>query len=168
LADAATGLHVVLAGTVEVGYAEELDRLVGVMRAGGATVIVRAGAHTEIEGLRLLARARCAALPYHRHSGMSRVLLESANVETPVLVHDHGLVAALVRQHAIGVVLDCGESRAFREALRALCADGEVERYRPALRAFARRYEDAAFSRALRAPFGLRPQPAAALGEATR
>jgi glycosyltransferase involved in cell wall biosynthesis len=88
------------------------------------------------------------------------VLLESAASGTPVVAHDYGLVAALVKRHGLGQVVDCGDSAAFRRALREVSADGEIERYGPALRRFADRYSGAMFSAALREPFGLKtPSP---------
>jgi len=169
LARDSSGMHAVLAGSVESGYADDLDQLVDVMRAGGAHVDLRGWTHQEKEGLELLARARCAILPYHRHSGMSRVLLEAAAARTPVLVHEHGLIAALVREHGIGLVVDCGDPLAFRRALRALCADGEADRYRPALERFAAWYSRDRFAAALRKPFRLEAvEPAIAFSEAAR
>ena len=168
LAHDSGGLHAVLAGSVEPGYVNELDRLVDLMRAGGATVVVHGWTHHEIEGLQLLARARCAVLPYHRHSGMSRVLVEAAAVGTPVLVHDHGLIAALVKRHGIGIAADCDDADAFRKAIHALCRDGTTDRYRPALRNFAARYSHDRFAAALRAPFRFDVEPATALVEAGR
>src|SRR5581483_2056835 len=119
LARDSSGLHAVIAGSVDESYADELNGYVHVMRTGGARVDVRSWAHDERSGLELLARAQCAVLPYHRHVGMSRVLLEAAAVGTPVLVHDHGLIAALVQRHGIGLVVDCSDPRAFRRALRS-------------------------------------------------
>ena len=161
-----SGLHAVLAGSVAPGYADELDRLLDRMRAGGATVVLRAWTHEESEGIEQIARARCAVLPYHRHCGMSRVLVEAAAAGTPLLVHDHGLIAALVRKYGIGLTADCGNAREFRFALRTLCADGEVDRYKPALRSFAARYDRVRFAAALLAAFGLESEPAAPVREA--
>ncbi len=157
LARDSSGMYAVVAGSVERGYDHELDRLVRVMRAGGARVDLRRWPHEEKIGLGLLAAARCAILPYHRHPGMSRVLLEAAAAGTPVLVHDHGLIAALVRQHGVGLVVDCADPRAFRYAMKTLCADGEADRYRPALERFAALYSRERFAAALRKPFGLEP-----------
>jgi glycosyltransferase involved in cell wall biosynthesis len=164
-----SGMYAVVAGSVERGYADELDRLVRVMRAGGARVDVRAWPHEEKDGLGLLAAARCAILPYHRHSGMSRVLLEAAAARTPVLAHDHGLIAALVRQHGIGLVVDCADPLAFRRAVQMLCGEGEATRYRPALDRFAALYSRERFAAALREPFGLEPvEPALVLTRGAR
>jgi hypothetical protein len=39
---------------------------------------VRPHRHSEIDGLKMLAAANCAVLPYPYHAGMSRVLVERA------------------------------------------------------------------------------------------
>lgn len=159
LARDSSDVHAVLAGpAVSDAYAREIDRLVAVMRRGGAAVDLRRWPHEEGEALALLREARCTVLPYHRHGGASRVLLESAASGTPVLVHDYGLVAALVRRHGLGLVVDCGDRAAFRRALHRMSAEGEIEGYSSALRRFADRYNHEMFSAALRAPLGLSVQ----------
>lgn len=68
---------------------------------------------------------------------MSRVLVEACAVGTPVIVHDHALLANLVRRHGLGLVIDCNDSRAFREARVELTTNGDgAERYAPALALF--------------------------------
>jgi glycosyltransferase involved in cell wall biosynthesis len=169
LARESSGYHVVLAGpAVSDAYAREIDGFVAVMRQGGATVELRRWSHQEPEALALLRQARCAVLPYHRHGGASRVLLESAASGTPVVAHDYGLVAALVKRHRLGRVVDCGDPAAFRRALIEVSADGEIERYGSALRRFANRYSGAMFSAALREPFGLKTPSPKKVGVATR
>jgi hypothetical protein len=69
----------------------------------GARVELRPRLHSEVEGLRALASARCALLPYHRHSGMSRVLLEACSAGTPVIADNFGLLGYLVRTHGPGI-----------------------------------------------------------------
>lgn len=152
LSEDSRGTTVVLAGPVESTYGEELAGHVRRIEAGGAEVELRPWAHEEDDGLALLAAARCAVLPYHRHCGMSRVLVEAATVGTPVLVHDHGLVAALVKEHGLGAAIDCDDAVSFRRTLARLCSDEELDKRQPALRAFAQRYAPDRFAEALRAP----------------
>ena len=169
LARNSSTMHAVLAGSVEPGYAEELERLVAGMRAGGASVDLRAWTHHERDGLRLLRGRGARSSPTTVTPACRACFSRRRRPGTPVLVHDHGLLAALVRQYGIGRAVDCGDSRAFRKSLETLCSDGEIELFRPALRAFAARYDRDRFAAALRAPFGLEAEavePAAALEEA--
>ena len=100
---------------------------------------------------------------------MSRVLVEAAAVGTPVLVHDHGLIAALVKRHGIGIAADCGDASAFRKAIHSVMqrrCDGPL----PAgFAEFAARwYSHDRFAVALRAPFRFDVEAATALVEAGR
>jgi hypothetical protein len=149
-----TDLNVVLAGTIAPGYGPELERSVAVMEAAGARVDVRTRQHTEEEGLRVLARARCAVLAYPRHLGMSRVLVEAASVGTPVVAQRGGLVGHLVEEHGLGAAIDCSDPRALREAVLAFSGDpASVASHQPALRAFADRFSAEHFKEAVTAPF---------------
>jgi glycosyltransferase involved in cell wall biosynthesis len=149
-----TELRVVLAGTVAPGYGPEFERLVAVMEDAGARVEAGTRRHSEQEGLRVLAQARCAVLPYPRHLGMSRVLVEAASVGTPVVVHRGGLLGHLVDEHGLGHTLDCSDAHALREAVLAFAEDAAlVASYQPALRAFADRFSPDRFKAAITAPF---------------
>jgi glycosyltransferase involved in cell wall biosynthesis len=149
-----TPIQVTVAGEADPGFLPRLREVVGEMSRGGASVELRAHRHKEAEGLRALATARCAALPYPRHDGVSRVLVEACSVGTPVIVHDYGLLAHLVRRHGLGVVVDCNDSRSLREALLALTTDARAtERYAPALESFAARFSRGRFAEAASRPF---------------
>jgi glycosyltransferase involved in cell wall biosynthesis len=149
-----TPIRVTVAGEADPAFLPRLRELLAEMTRGGASVELRAHRHTETEGLRALATARCAALPYPRHDGMSRVLVEACSVGTPVLVHDYGLLAHLVRRHGLGLAVDCNDSRSLREALMALTTDpGATERYAPALSSFAARFSRERFAEAVSRPF---------------
>jgi hypothetical protein len=151
-----TELDVVLAGTVARGYGPELERSVAIMEAAGARVDARTQQHSEKEGLRVLAQARCAVLPYPRHLGMSRVLVEAASVGTPVVAQRGGLVGHLVEEHGLGTAIDCSDPRELREAVLALAGDPKlVASYQPALRAFADRFSVDRFKEAVTAPFAM-------------
>jgi glycosyltransferase involved in cell wall biosynthesis len=156
LADAVAAGAIVpvhIAGSVEPGFETELARLVARMQAAGAEVTVAPRSHSEAEGLTALAQACCAVLPYPRHYTMSRVLLEAAHVGTPVVVHDRGMLAYLVRRHGLGVAVDCTDAVALRRALLDLCEPGRTRGFGPALARFAARYSSAAFREAVTAPF---------------
>jgi hypothetical protein len=151
IALAPTPLHVTLAGAVESGFETELSRLAAEMRQAGSTVDVRARSHTEVEGLAVLAGARCAVLPYPRHAGMSRVLVEAAATGTPVVAHEWGLLGHLVRTHGLGMTVDAGNPVALRAAVLALSEPDAQRRYAHALARFAARYSPAAFATAVTA-----------------
>ena len=148
-----TDVSLTLAGSVDDDYAVALDRATEQMRAAGVRLDLRARWVGETEGLGLLAGARCVALPYPRHYGMSRVLLEAASVGTPVVVHEFGLLGHLVKTHGIGHAVDCTDPRALRAAVLGLAGDPEApERHAAALARFAERYSPGAFEAAVRAP----------------
>jgi glycosyl transferase family 1 len=153
LAASSPSYRVVVAGAVEPGFQAQLDACVADMRRAGVNVELRARAHTETEGLELLAQAQCAVLPYPNHNGPSRVLLEAATVGTPVVVHDHGLLAHLVRTHGLGLAVDCRDASALQSALARLCGEPTAAHYVKGMREFAARYSEDTFSQRVRAVF---------------
>lgn len=148
-------LDIVIAGpVVEQGYEAEIVDHVDKMRAAGARVDARIRPHTQEEGLATLAAACCAVLPYARHPGHSRTLVEAAAAGTPVVAHDRGLLGHTVRRHGLGVIVDCFDVRALRAAITSLTEDETApDRYAEALSAFAARSTQLAFGEAVRAPF---------------
>jgi glycosyltransferase involved in cell wall biosynthesis len=147
-------VHVTIAGEVRTDSWSILEGHIREMRRSGATVDVRTHPHTEEEGLRALSASRCAVLPYPRHDGMSRILVEAASVGTPVVVHDHGLLAHLVRTHRLGHVVDCRDPRALRTAVLDLAEQPvRVHDLAANLARFAGRYSRENFKRAVLAPF---------------
>ena len=112
-----TELPLTLAGYVEPEYRLELDRQIELLKAAGVRLDLRDHIHSEEEGVRVLRGARCVVLPYHRHAGMSRVLLEAAVARTPIVVHDYGLLAHLARTEGIGVTVDADDPGALRTAV---------------------------------------------------
>jgi glycosyltransferase involved in cell wall biosynthesis len=147
-------LQVTLAGPVTPGFLPRLEDYVSEMRRSGATVDLRAHPYSELDGLRALAGSRCAVLPYPSHSGMSRVLLESASVGTPVVVHDRGLLGHLVRRHGLGFAVDCHDPRALRRAIVTMTEEpSRLEEYADPLARFSARFSTHNFERALLAPF---------------
>ena len=154
-------IHVVLAGTVENGFATELYSNVQQMRVAGATVEVRETQMSEAQGLEALAMARCAVLPYPRHYGMSRVLLEASAVNTPVIAADGGMLGHLVRKHSLGISVDCENPRILRQALLEFCARDHSAKYAVAQSQFVGNYSPAAFASTLEAAFARAPSVAA-------
>jgi glycosyltransferase involved in cell wall biosynthesis len=142
-----------IAGEADASFLPTLQRNVAEMEGQGATVDVRAYRHSEMEGLQVLARAKCAVLPYPRHDGMSRVLMEACSVGTPVIVHDRGLLGHLVRTYKLGHVVDCRDARALRRAILDLALSEKNEAYAARLADFAARFSRERFQEAVLAPF---------------
>lgn len=150
-----TSVRLVLAGVAEASYLPELEREAAAMVASGVDVDLRAHRHSEREGLRLLAGASFAVLPYPRHSGMSRVLLEACSVGTPVIVHRFGLLGHLVSTYGLGLSVDCANPRALRAAVVTLTDPARCAAYEEALAAFSARFAPDHFRSALLTGLGL-------------
>jgi glycosyltransferase involved in cell wall biosynthesis len=148
-----TSLRVTLAGPAGPEFLPRVEGYVSEMRRSGATVDLRARRHSELDGLRALAGSRCAVLPYPRHDGMSRVLLEAASVGTPVVVHDRGLLGHLVLRYRLGLAVDCRNPRALRRAIFNLTEATRAEEYADSLARFSALFSPDCFERALLAPF---------------
>lgn len=116
------GTRVVLAGVAAPDYEEELAGLCAAMSRSGARV-ERVGEIDESEAQRILGQARVAVLPYLRHVGMSRVLIEAACAGTPVLADHFGLVGHLAGEWGLGHSVDTDDPRAFAAALDAATGD---------------------------------------------
>lgn len=156
LALAPTDVRLVLAGPVEADYAARLDASVAAMAEAGVRVELEAGFVPIDEVLCRLAGVRVLAMPYVRQPGTSRTLVEAAAVGTPVVAHDYGLLADLVRRHELGLVVDANDPLALRRAILSLTEDEEAPaRYAEPLRAFAELHAEDRFRARLAAPFGL-------------
>lgn len=142
---------IVLAGAAAPEFTPELERLVAAMRDAGAEVELRPRWHGPDEALATIAAARCSLLPYPDHFGMSRVLLESCSVDTPVVVHDRGLLGHLVRRHGVGAAVDCRDAGAFADAIDRGTSPEADPRPLQALRRFSRDYAPEAFERSVMA-----------------
>jgi len=119
---------VVLAGSPDnLAYADEIRSAASRVQNPGLEIEIRDRFHTPEQGLELLASARCAAVAYEGHWGMSRVLIEASAVETPIVAHDHGQIAGLVRRFQLGRVIDADDPRAYANALDDVV---ENDRYR--------------------------------------
>ncbi len=147
-------IRVILAGNADPTYQPALMSHVSAMHGSGATIDLRCWQHNEHEGLAALAEARCAVLPYIRHYGMSRVLLEASVAGTPVIAHNFGLLGHLVEKHGIGEVVDCSNPRAFSKVLNKFCSDeGLIQSYSNSLSRFADNFSRSVFERAILAPW---------------
>jgi hypothetical protein len=144
-----TSVRLVLAGTPEKTYVPELERHAMAMAASGVDVELSARTHSELEGLRVLASASCALLPYPRHAGMSRVLLEACSVGTPVVADNFGLLGHLVRTHRLGLTVDCANPHALRDAALTLADPARSATYAENLEAFCSRFSPQRFREAL-------------------
>jgi hypothetical protein len=145
-----TRIRLVLAGGVDPpDYLSELRLREATMRASGVDIELRTHQHSELEGLRALAEARCALLPYPRHPGMSRVLLEACSVGTPVVVDRFGLLGHLVQRHGLGLAVDSADPRALRGAILSLADADDTGAYAEALAAFAARFTPERFRASL-------------------
>jgi len=143
---------VTLAGSVRTGFEESLAAEVSEMEAAGVRVDLRLGV-SEREGLELLRAARCAVLPYRKHVGMSRVLLEAAACGTPVITDGYGPLGHLVRSHGLGLTVDARDAAALARALEELSGNSEAEaQYAPALARFAARFSPGCFRDAVAKP----------------
>ena len=145
-------VHLRLAGPLPRPLKPWLDAHVDAMRRSGVRVELDLRSHAPDEGLAALGRARCAVIPYVRHYGMSRVLLEAASVGTPVVATHRGLIGHLVREHALGLAVDCADPHAFRAALLEMC-EGSTD-YSAALARFVENYSPRRFESALESVFG--------------
>jgi glycosyltransferase involved in cell wall biosynthesis len=153
-----TAVRLTIAGEPEEAFRPALETYVRAMLRSGVDVDLRARRQEEDEGLLALASAKCALLPYPRHDGMSRVLVEACSVGTPVVVHDRGLLGHLVREHGIGLAVDCRDPCALREAILELAGErADTRRYDDAVARFAARFSQERFEAAAIAPFHKRP-----------
>jgi glycosyltransferase involved in cell wall biosynthesis len=143
------GTTVVLAGNGEPGFESELERYCERMSAAGASV-ERIGELDESGAQDVLASARVAVLPYRRHVGMSRVLIEAAVAGTPVVADSFGLLGHLAEDWGLGTAVDTDDALAFAAALdRTLADPGVVEDLRRSVERIAGRQAfEAALARA--------------------
>jgi glycosyltransferase involved in cell wall biosynthesis len=144
-----TPVRLVLAGSAEAPYMSELREYAAAMASSGVEVDLRPHHHSELEGLRVLAGASCALLPYPRHSGMSRVLLEACSVGTPVVAHRFGLLGHLVSAYGLGLSVDCENPVGLRRAVMTLADPARSAEYAESLETFAARFAPDRFRAAL-------------------
>jgi len=146
------GVRIVLAGSVQPRYAATFQESVDKMRMAGVDVEVRdRWFESEAELVAELRKARCALLPYPRHVGMSRVLLDAAAVGTPVVADHWGLLGHLVRTYGLGLTCESNDTEAFATAIAQLSHKGADRAFSRGLADFAGRYTLARFADAVSA-----------------
>lgn len=143
-----TDLRITLAGEVDAAYRPQLKRDIAEMEHVGAEVIVVDERLSEREGMELMAVAQFALLPYPRHFGGSRVLVNAAAVGTPCVASAFGLLGHHVRRWGTGITVDPKDPVALRYAMDQLRQEPAGARATN-LATFAQRYSDEAFSSAL-------------------
>jgi glycosyltransferase involved in cell wall biosynthesis len=110
--------RLVVAGWIEQGgYEAELGQQITQLRDAGVAVDLRLGRLDERGCVELLAGSGVAVLPYPRHFGMSRVLLEATHTATPVVVNAFGLLGHLVQSSGLGVATDVTDPALLSSAL---------------------------------------------------
>lgn len=152
-----------IAGSVDPSRRPWAEEQLVALREAGVQVDARLYDHDELAGLRALAGARCALLPYVEHFGMSRVLLEAAAVGTPVVATNRGLIGHLVVQFNLGIAVDPDDSSALWHAVTQLTQDSNAAaRYAKGLAEFARLHSQRRFASSIIQTFGLPPTSRAA------
>jgi hypothetical protein len=150
-----SSMRLVIAGRPAPAYVPELERAVASLEASGVAVDLRTHPQSELDGLRALAGAACAVLPYPRHAGMSRVLVEACSVGTPVVAHHFGLLGHLVRTHGLGLSVNCHDPAALRTAVMTMSDPARHLDYADALAAFAARFTPERFRSSILTGLGL-------------
>lgn len=150
------GMPLTLAGSVAPTRRAWLDDHLRALREVGVDVNARLHDHDELDGLAALAGARCALLPYVEHYGMSRVLLESATVGTPVIATNRGLIGYLVDRFNLGITVDPNNSAELSAALASLNTDDNSQaRFAQSLAAFCRLHSHHRFAHAVEHSFSI-------------
>lgn len=136
---------VTFAGPVAEKFKAEFGRTVGLLQDRDIEVrVVDRWLSVETEASPMLAAAGVVAIPYPRHFGMSRVLLEAAAVGTPVVGTDFGLIGKQIKEFGLGRTVDIQDPSAFARALDKTIAEdpaGYAERGAE----FANRYDKRVF-----------------------
>jgi glycosyltransferase involved in cell wall biosynthesis len=151
-----------LAGYVAPAVEREFNQSVDAMRAVGADVhldlVTDGGVPAPADAL---ATARCAVLPYRKHFGVSRVLMEAATVGTPVVGPEWGPNGSLIREYGLGLTADPADPAALRKAIFELCDDPHATAaYAANLSRYVQERGGARFRGTLRSAFGLmEPSP---------
>lgn len=137
-------------GAIAPNFRSTFNCHVQSLRSVGTDVKVLGALESDDAYLGVIRQALCSIIPYPRHIGMSRVLLESAKMHTPVIAHDWGLLGYLVRRYGLGMTVDCHNSREFRSALDRMAEPSAQAEYAPNLTYFAEQYTLNEFKRRLR------------------
>lgn len=130
------GLEMQILGRGSDDYERTLARHINRLENGGVTV-ERNASLTYAEALERIGSARCVILAFGLVPAASRVLLEAATMNTPVVGPRWGLVGHLVSENGLGVTADPSDPAAIKQAILAMTTDpGVVGRFEPAMRAY--------------------------------
>jgi glycosyltransferase involved in cell wall biosynthesis len=132
------------------GVAQGLERLA---ERGRARVIDRYV--TDEEEKSLFAASDFVLLPYHRHFGVSGVLMRAIGAGRPAIVSDEELLGRLTRERGLGILFRSGDAVALQHAIEraALASQEDMARWQAAVRADAPNWTQSAFCDALIASF---------------
>jgi glycosyltransferase involved in cell wall biosynthesis len=132
------------------GVAQGLERLA---ERGRARVIDRYV--TDEEEKSLFAASDFVLLPYHRHFGVSGVLMRAIGAGRPAIVSDEELLGRLTRERGLGILFRSGDAVALQHAIEraALASQEDRARWQAAVRADAPNWTQSAFCDALIASF---------------
>lgn len=156
LSEDSAGLTVEFRGMLDPEYRETYFASLEMMRRGGATVIDRAGESDYVEAMERMASASSALLSFGWRPTGSRVLLEAAAAETPVIVAEGSTVARLVEKRRLGLTVNPDDPGAIRRAIRELeSLAGPRAEFRESLRTYAD-YCSETFSSQLLLALGIR------------
>lgn len=141
--------RVTFAGPVYQGYATAFGEALKMLEGRDMEVRLenRWLSGDEIAGL--LASAQAVAIPYPRHFGMSRVLLEAAAAGTPVVGTNFGLIGQQIVEYHLGLAVDASDAASIANALDAVIDKGQSS-YAAGQREFVGRYAREAFDTAIR------------------
>jgi glycosyltransferase involved in cell wall biosynthesis len=103
----------------------------------------------------LFAASDFVLLPYHRHFGVSGVLMRAIGAGRPAIVSDEELLGRLTRERGLGILFRSGDAVALQHAIEraALASQEDMARWQAAVRADAPNWTQGAFCDALIASF---------------
>lgn len=103
-----------------------------------------------------MSRSRCALLSFGWRPAGSRVLLEAATAQTPVVVGSNSAIGSLVGKHSLGRTADPADPEALRQAILSIALDPEApDRYAASLRRYAEDVHGTRFAGEVRDALGL-------------
>lgn len=156
LSNGAEGTRIALAGDVAPEYRNKLLTHIETMRRGGAVVDADLRRLAYSEAMSRLAASRCSLLSFGWRPSGSRVLVEAANVRTPVIVSDRSAVGSLVTKHGLGLAVDPTDPSAIRKAIQRFSNDPWIgPEFEAGLQTFAEEIHGTRFASTVRKAFGL-------------
>lgn len=145
-----------IAGRVHPEFRAEFDAVVRRTSLAGTNLRVLDHWLEDQEMMQLARSASVVAVPYPRHFGMSRVMIEAASVGAPVVGTDFGLMGAQIKTWKLGRAVDTSNSELFADAITATIDEG-APTFASGLADYSGRYSLEAFRRAVRSAAFLEP-----------